>query len=505
MPEKKSRSVTRAQLFPVVLCLVAAFKILFFSISLPFFPEDEELHFDAIHKFATGYTRQKNLPGFDPASAEIIELYHSPEFLKVPDPGRPFLPLSWWCTPNREYVPQELNDRIAAWLELKNVEINAPPVYYIIGAAWYKLGRLMGYSGLFLLNWLRGLDAIGFGLFVFFSWMFVRECYPENRYLQIAVPIFLLVIPQDCFLFIIPNALCATFVSLTLLLLAKLCKEPNRNILFYLATGLVASATALLAFGNFLVAIPLLLAAWWIVRVRTGPPRSLLTVKTAAMLAAAALPIGLWMLNNRLTLGDWSGSKSKQDYLTWTMKPVFELFDHPLFTWDGFSYFATTLSRNFWRGEMSWGAAHRSAWIDPVYLWLSLIFFCVFVWYVTRTKVGDRTETFANVMSLAFVGCSVLFLVAISLPFDFGRCVYPSEARPYFNSGRLIIGMLLPFLIVFLRGLQIVCGWFSKRLDPLYIAIGFAALIFVTETVLFFPILSSRFTLLSFILGRSCV
>ena len=207
MLENRSTTLTRAQLFILALCFTAALKVLFFSISLPFFPEDEELHFDAIHKFATGYSKQINLPGFDQESAEIIELYHSPEFLKDPEPSRPFLPLSWWCSPNREHLPPELDYRIAAWLQLKNIEINAPPIYYAMGAGWSRIGRLMGYSGLFLLAWLRSLNAIGYGFTVLFSWMFIRECYPKNRYLQISVPIFLLVFPQDCFLLMIPYSL----------------------------------------------------------------------------------------------------------------------------------------------------------------------------------------------------------------------------------------------------------------------------------------------------------
>ena len=257
------------------------------------------------------------------------------------------------------------------------------------------------------------------------------------------------------------------------LLLAKLCKNPGRGVLFYLVAGILASLTALLAFGAFLVAIPLVLAAFWIITKGKGEAKSkYVVIKTSAMLAAAALPIGVWMLRNRSILGNWSGSKSKQEYLTWTLKPVSEIFHHPLFSWDGFWYFVSTLSRNFWRGEMFWHDAPRIAWIDPLYLWLSIIFCSVFMVYVIRAKVDDRTEAFGNFVSISLGLCSILFLVALSLPFDFGRCFYPSRAHPYFVSGRLIIGGLLPFLIAFLGGLQIICAWISRRFNPLYVAIG---------------------------------
>ena len=505
MSDKWSVELTRDQVFIAVLCLAATLKILFFSVSLPFFPLDEELHFDAIHKYANGYTRTAVLPGFDQETAEIIELYHSPQFLRVADPGKPFVPLSAWCRPSEEHLPAELQFRTEAWRQLKNIEIDAPPAYYVMEAGWYKLGRLMDYSGMFLLYWLRSLSAISYGFFVLFSWMFVRECYPENKYLQISVPVFLVAFPQDCFLFMIPNSLCATFMALTLLLFAKLRKQPDRSPLFYLSTGVLAAVTALLSFGNFLVAIPVLVTAWFVIREGLGTPAERpRIVKTVAMMAAAALPMAAWFIHNHAVLGNWSGSKAKQEYLTWTVKPLSQIFHHPLFTFPGFGYFASTLSRNFWRGEVYWAAAPRAAWIDPLYLWLSLILCLIFLVHVFRSKPATPDESFRNAVSITLVIGGVLFLMLISLPFDFGRCFYPSREHPYFVSGRLIIGALLPFLIMFLGGLQVLCGWISKRLNPLYVALPLAALVFVTETVLFYPIMSSRFNLVSFVLGRSC-
>jgi hypothetical protein len=503
--EKPATQLTRAQIVVALFCVAASLKILFFSVSLPFFPLDEELHFDAIYKFANGYHKSRDLPGFDHNTAEIIERYHSPQFLRVPDPGRPFVPLAFWCHPSDEHLPPELQSRTEAWLQLKNIEINAPPVYYELEAAWYKLGRLMGYSGLFLLYWLRALNAVGYGFFVLFSWMFIRECYPENSYLQLAVPVFLLVFPQDCFLFLIPNALCATFMAAALVLFARLRKNPDRSLFFYLLAGALAPITALLGFGNFLVSVPLLLIAFLILKDSRGQgTRTALILKTASMLAAAALPIVTWLTHNYLVLGNWSGSKSKQEFLTWSVKPFSEWLHHPLFTPSGFAYFVSTLSRNFWRGEVYWAAAPRTAWIDPIYLGLSLILCGIYFVHVIRRRSLNRTQSFADFASISLLIASVLFLAFISLPFDFGRCFYPSRAHPYFVSGRLIIGALLPFLIAFLGGLQLLCARISKRLNPLYVAISLAAGIFVTETVLFIPILSSRFNLISLILGRSC-
>lgn len=496
---------SRVNGFIVAVCLAAGLRILIFSIGLPFFPLDEELHFDAIHKFATGYTATRDLPGFDPTSAELIELYHSPEFLKDPLPGKPFLPLPWWCNPTREHLPPELAYRVNEWLELRNVEINAPPLYYVIGANWYKMGRLLGYSGIFLLYWLRSLNAIVYALFVAISWLFVKECYPENSYLHVSVPLFLAVFPQDALLFMIPNAMAPVFVAGLLLLLARLVRQPLRKMWFYLGVGLCAASAALVGFGNFLIAIPLAIAVWSILgELRAVADKSRRTTGVIAMLTVAAVPIGLWLMRNRVILGDWSGSKTKQQYLGWSIQPFAHILRHPLFTWSGASYFFNTLSRNFWRGEMYWHAVPRVAWFDPIYLFGSILCCGAFVVLLFRSPREGSLKRFADFSSGAMVVGSVLFLMAISIPFDFGHCFYPSRARPYFVSGRIIIGVLLPFAIMFLRGLQILCNRVMPTMNPLIPAIAIAAGVFVAETWMFIPMLSSHFNMFSLILGRSC-
>jgi uncharacterized membrane protein len=54
----------------------------------------------------------------------------------------------------------------------------------------------------------------------------------------------------------------------------------------------------------------------------------------------------------------------------------------------------------------------------------------------------------------------VLLLAALSMAFDFGASFYPSKASPYFSSGRLLSGSLVPFLIVYVAGLEL---WLPSR------------------------------------------
>ena len=55
------------------------------------------------------------------------------------------------------------------------------------------------------------------------------------------------------------------------------------------------------------------------------------------------------------------------------------------------------------------------------------------------------------------LGCfaaSVVFFGWLSVIYDFQDCFYPSRAHPYFTSGRLLLGALIPFLILFVFGLD---------------------------------------------------
>jgi hypothetical protein len=49
---------------------------------------------------------------------------------------------------------------------------------------------------------------------------------------------------------------------------------------------------------------------------------------------------------------------------------------------------------------------------------------------------------------------TVAFLAVLSLQFDFGNCINPSRARPYFFQGRLMLGALIPFALVYVYALD---------------------------------------------------
>ena len=55
----------------------------------------------------------------------------------------------------------------------------------------------------------------------------------------------------------------------------------------------------------------------------------------------------------------------------------------------------------------------------------------------------------------------VAFLALLSIQFDFGNCINPSGEHPYFTSGRLLSGALIPFAVVYVYALS----WLFRRIN----------------------------------------
>jgi hypothetical protein len=195
--------------------------------------------------------------------------------------------------------------------------------------------------------------------------------------------------------------------------------------------------------------------------------------RLCVLLVAAAVPVGIWLSRNYLVFGDITGTADKVKSLRWTVKPLSKLLDHPIFTSKGMFYFLTELTRTFWRGEFVWHV-ERIAWreADLFYVVSSAVFIvvCGFGIVISRDK-ADRQYRFMLVMSFLVVGISVLFLAFLSTIYDFNGCWYPSREQPYFTSGRLILGALLPFLLIYIDGLNRLFRWAGKRMVLLVIAV----------------------------------
>jgi hypothetical protein len=76
---------------------------------------------------------------------------------------------------------------------------------------------------------------------------------------------------------------------------------------------------------------------------------------------------------------------------------------------------------------------------------------------------------------------SIVFLGFLSMLYDFGNCPYPSREQPYFVSGRLICGVLVPFLAIYLDGLGRLSSRVSQRFNPLVIVLLMVVIMTLSE------------------------
>lgn len=184
-------------------------------------------------------------------------------------------------------------------------------------------------------------------------------------------------------------------------------------------------------------------------------------------------------------IGDFSASKAKMHELTWTAKPLANIFDHPLFTRNGLSYFLVQLTRTFWHGEYLWhGHWMRSPGVDWFYVFssaLMIVIFAVDFWLKRRAIVS--LQRFAGLQALFLIFSSVLFLAAISLLFDFHDCIGPSRLHPFFINGRIISGALLAFTLIYACGLEVVANCFRKWVPPLAVLLYLMLFITISEIV----------------------
>ena len=96
-------------------------------------------------------------------------------------------------------------------------------------------------------------------------------------------------------------------------------------------------------------------------------------------------------------------------------------------------------------------------------------------------------------MLFTALGVSVMFLMALSLPFDFGRCPNPSREEPFFTSGRLIIGVLVPFLILLVRGIEFLLSRWAPNVGPAVMVAAIVLMSLVSQLVLISAVFPSEF------------
>jgi 4-amino-4-deoxy-L-arabinose transferase-like glycosyltransferase len=323
--------------------------------------------------------------------------------------------------------------------------------------------------------------------------------------------------PQDIFFAITGDVLSPVVFAAAFFMLLEICLN-EKSWYYHLLTGLLVAAAFLTKASN--IAILALAAAVFLIKIKQAVSQKRLKQylpSLSAFATAGAIPIVLWLGRNYILFGDAIGAAKSIEQRTWTLKPFGEMFNHPILTPSGLFYFLTELSRTFWRGEFVWHFKRiASGFMDWFYIISSAVFLTVscwgFIFEKTRmdpSRRGPRSPRLRREASveprsdkpcracfaagLFVIILSVMFLAVMSMRYDFGQCFYPSREEPYFTSGRLIAGTILPFLVLYIDGLRRILAKLRCASCLLIVVSVIVVTVTISEIVLTWPVFASPY------------
>ena len=464
-------AIFRSQrLLILLLCFTASLRVFVFAAAFPFFSNgDEDLHFDLVTQYAAGRL-PRTFGVLTNESLSYIVPYASPEFLQTPDqfPNAKFPP-PLWKQSVAEAAPV-IEATKAVWQKEINWESSQPPLYYALAGFWWRFGRCIGLTGIESLYWIRFLNALLISILVWLGYVIARTIGPEHVGLSVGVPLLLAFIPQDVLYVLSNDVLSPICFGAVLLCVMRWLQAESPSLLLSAITGLAIAATYLTKLSN----LPLLTVA--IIAIIAKSLRMLRREPDAAtralvlMILCAGIPIGSWMLWSKAHFGDVAGSTTTIALLSWTRKPFADWWDHPIFSPRGSWTFWSELVARFWRGELMWQNRELSSPIaDEFYAISSLFLLCAAMTGIRR-HAGLSTFQRQALLLAAFTFVAALgFFALLSVQFDFGQCIYPSRAHPYFTSGRLISGALIPFALLYAYGVIRLLHRAGNALLPLVV------------------------------------
>jgi hypothetical protein len=438
----------RERALVALLAALAAARVLALGAAFPFFTNvDEHRHVDLVLKYARGYLPRPGADAYEPETGEWVGLYGSPEY-QLGGAAPPPPPPAWRSPPER--MLGRVEAQRAFFAARPNLEAYESPGYYALAGAWLRLGRALGLEGARLLYWVRALGGLAAAALVLASHRLLPALPDRAGLVRLGLPLALALFPQDVLLYVTRDALSPLAAGAAFLWLVRLAERPGARPAAYAAAGLLAAAAVLVKYTN----LPVLLVAGAcalraLVR-REGRAR------WALCCGAALLPVALWLARNQLLLGDALGSSLKVERMGWSRRPLGEWLDHPLLTASGALDFLAGLVPSFWRGELVW-RRELLAWpvADRVYTATSALFLAAAALGLRRgAAAGARPGRLAEGLAWLAVLGSVALLAGLSLPFEFHATSNPSARRPFFDQGRLVCGALVPFLLLYLRGLE---------------------------------------------------
>jgi hypothetical protein len=474
----------RERLVVWVLCITAAVHVVIFSAAFPLFILDEVYHFDLVVKYShLDFPRKQEYASEE--SMPYVVTFGTWEYMRTNDT----LSAPPWKLPVAQVTPILLDrERRSHFI---NRESSQPPLYYLLEGTWWRLGNAIGFHDLLLVYLLRFFNAFIIMALVWLGWFAARLVFPDEAFIQLSVPALITFLPQTAFYSIGDDALSPLCFGTAFV--CVLCWAHAKTPGFRLAaiTGLALASVFLTKMSN----LPLLAVAFAalgfniFLKVRsnrlTGNWPSLMV-----LLGCALVPIAAWAAWCKVQYGDFIGSAGISQPLGWTIKPFSQWWAHPIFTPAGLWIFLSGNLATFWQDEKLWHGQRLSlASVNLVYTLVSILFLAVAACYLKRAEPLQRR---ALLFALVAVAAIFAFFGFSSIIYDFHNCVYPSPAFPYFTSGRLMLGALVPFLLLFTFGLDRALKKFGD-IGKFFVLAVFLAFMLGSEIATDWPIFQSQY------------
>lgn len=446
------------------LCLLAALHVFIYSAAFPFFSNvDERMHFDTVVKYGQGRIPRR-LERCSPEAVRDMALYDSSFYLESPaSPDGERLPPPWTLPAEKQ----------AAWIAAQspeyqdtNYECSQPPLYYSLTGGWWWFSGRLGIGEANRLYALHFLNIPIVVLVVWLGWRAARRVFPDQIFRRLAVPAFIAFLPQSAFYSIQNDGLSPLFFGIAFLGLLRLWDADPPGIGLGGVTGLALAAAFLSKITNcFPIAMFIVLLAF-LARHRWRQRRLSKSLPSLCALAVCAgLPALAWMIWCKMNFGDLTGSQPRADYWGWTPKPFLQWWHHPVFTPHGAAKFLDHFLPQFWQGEMVWHCQRLSFRLaDWIYTVVTLGLLALPLIRIIRQPASlPRSQRRVLWMSFFIFLSAAAFLILISISFDFHNCDYPSRDLPYLFSGRQALAALIPFMLLFVSGLDDLLERFNNR------------------------------------------
>lgn len=432
----------------VSLAVVVFIKTIVTSAAYPIFsPIDEPEHYDVISKYARGHIPQKD-DLFDPDVYLLTLIKSTKEYIVTEDELK---------RDTRDYfgsvedAPAELKVQILRKIHFKSGEGGQPPVYYFLLGTVKNFVEKIGFRDENVVYALRFFNGVILSMLICMAFFFVKAYLPNDMTLMLGTPLMITLLPQDAFFQIGNDVLSPLVFLIACYFLFKVIFNQKVKFYVFIIAGLFTALAFLTKHSNipiYLIMSIAIFARLKYIRDDGARTRGISGIALLALIGVA--PSFLWVIRNYAVFGDFSGFGQRIAMLGWTRKTFGSWFAHPMFCPNGLFVFLRDLTVKFWRGEYFWHARPIFSTIaDNFYFFSTVLFLASAIVNLFRER--DRR---LDVLLLLILVTFILQLAYLSIAFDFGSCYYPSSAYPYFTSGRLILGVLVPFLILYLKGYQ---------------------------------------------------